>query len=373
MVTKMPVKLIRTDVDTLKKIALSPGSHIIGRGEHLEVFDKRVSRKHAKIEVKNDSIVVNALHHNPVFYTKRGSSKSEALTLNSVVVLSNGDKIGLLPRTYWFEIIVVDENNSSEQTNNIEVNENEDLTTTSEETLSIRASHDDNIQQPETFQEPNTEQLDNTQEPKLTDSPTKRRRSASEDTLNFDSVSENSESDSAKKIKLEPPDSNYGNSQQGISDANTASSSSVHQGNPSSGVRERCYYGARCYRRNPVHLVQYSHPRDSDWGTSDRGVCPNGAYCTKNDPRHWDTHTHPPGTTRLPQLQGKPKTKKKKKQIEDTTDESDQDLNGLNMRACRRNRGGSVSDFDLDCTGSESDPYGSDESDEWHPLDGKLM
>ncbi|XP_047503540.1 aprataxin and PNK-like factor isoform X1 [Pieris napi] len=371
----MPVKLVRTDVDTLKKITLTPGSHIIGRGELLEVFDKRVSRKHAKIEVNNDSIVVNALHHNPVFYTKRGSSKSEALALNSMVVLSNGDKIGLLPRTYWFEIIVVDEKNSSEQTNNIKENKNEDVTKTSEETLSIISSHDDNIQQAERFQEPNTEQLDSTQEPNLTASPGKRRRSASEDTLNFDSESQNSESDPIKKIKLEPPDSSYGNAQQGISDANTASSSSVHQGNPAS-VRERCYYGARCYRRNPVHLVQYSHPRDSDWGTSDRGVCPNGAYCTKNDPRHWDTHTHPPGTTRLPQLQGKPKTKKKKKQIEDTTDESDQDLNGLNIRARRRNRGGSVSDpygsdFDLDCSGSEPDPYGSDESDEWHPLDGK--
>ncbi|XP_022118262.2 aprataxin and PNK-like factor isoform X2 [Pieris rapae] len=299
----MPVKLVRTDIDTLKKITLPPGSHIIGRGELLEVFDKRVSRKHAKIEVKNDSIVVNALHHNPVFYTKRGSSKSEALTLDSMVVLSNGDKIGLLPRTYWFEIIVVDEKNSSEQTNNnIEVNKNEDLTKTSEETSSMIPSHDNNIQEAERLQEPNTEQLDNTQEPVLTTSPTKRRRSASEDTLNFDSESQSSESDPAKKIKLEPPDSSNGNSQQGLSDANMASSSSVHQGNPSC-ARERCYYGSRCYRRNPVHLVQYSHPRDSDWGTSDKGVCPYGAYCTKNDPRHWDTHTHPPATTRLPQLQ----------------------------------------------------------------------
>lgn len=63
----------------------------------------------------------------------------------------------------------------------------------------------------------------------------------------------------------------------------------------------------------------------------------------------------------------------KRKPIEDTTDESDQDTDGINERSCRVHRMDSVLDrnvscFDLYYPDSElDDPYGSDDSDEWQP------
>lgn len=76
----------------------------------------------------------------------------EALATNSTVMLYNSDKIGFLPTTYWFEIIVVNNEESKimpELTNNNEINE--ESTETYEYTCNgleeSAVSNDENIDQ----------------------------------------------------------------------------------------------------------------------------------------------------------------------------------------------------------------------------------
>ncbi|CAK1550909.1 unnamed protein product [Leptosia nina] len=361
----MPVRLVRIDSEEniVKKITIPNGTHLLGRGQLLQVFDLRVSRKHTEIEVKQDSVILKSLHHNPTFFIKNGSNKSELLHLDSTVALTNGDKVGLLPKEFWFELIIVNDEVSIPMNGEGDINgncsdetcvTNDALTDNSNEAsaspLCIQSENQESVDQNDPNQMPEDKQADNI-------SPLKRNRSNSTATVKLEN---GNNEDVAKRIKMEPDDDNT----HVQPDSSTATSSNINQGTQQS-VRERCYYGHRCYRRNPQHLVQYSHPKDSDWGSGDKGECPHGATCSKNDQRHWDTHNHPPGTRRLPQLQGK----KKRKQLVDTSDTSDDSITQLIVDGKRTRNLKQQDDFKFDESFSdfEPDPFGSDDSDEWEP------
>ncbi|MEE6474493.1 hypothetical protein FKM82_010401 [Ascaphus truei] len=66
-----------------------------------------------------------------------------------------------------------------------------------------------------------------------------------------------------------------------------------------------CMYGESCYRKNPAHLQEFSHPGDSDYrdvesasqdDSDDRPECPYGTDCYRKNPMHklQYQHTKPP-------------------------------------------------------------------------------
>ncbi|KFP97765.1 Aprataxin and PNK-like factor, partial [Leptosomus discolor] len=70
--------------------------------------------------------------------------------------------------------------------------------------------------------------------------------------------------------------------------------------------RTPCMYGAGCYRKNPVHFQQFSHPNDDDYHkaeivTRDNNAnlpeCPYGTACYRKNPQHKLEYKHsaPPG------------------------------------------------------------------------------
>ncbi|NWU37460.1 APLF factor, partial [Hylia prasina] len=70
--------------------------------------------------------------------------------------------------------------------------------------------------------------------------------------------------------------------------------------------RTPCMYGSGCYRKNPTHFQQFSHPGDDDYhdtemvarGDSDaRPECPYGTACYRKNPQHKLEYKHsaPPG------------------------------------------------------------------------------
>lgn len=64
--------------------------------------------------------------------------------------------------------------------------------------------------------------------------------------------------------------------------------------------RPPCQFGVSCYRKNPVHRAENSHPGDSDYDDSklshdndvddesseDRPECPFGKSCYRQNPQH---------------------------------------------------------------------------------------
>ncbi|XP_032539991.1 aprataxin and PNK-like factor isoform X2 [Chiroxiphia lanceolata] len=73
--------------------------------------------------------------------------------------------------------------------------------------------------------------------------------------------------------------------------------------------RTPCMYGSACYRKNPIHFQQFSHPNDDDYhdtemisqdNNDNRPECPYGTACYRKNPQHKleYKHTAPPGTER---------------------------------------------------------------------------
>ncbi|NXP24152.1 APLF factor, partial [Scytalopus superciliaris] len=70
--------------------------------------------------------------------------------------------------------------------------------------------------------------------------------------------------------------------------------------------RTPCMYGSACYRKNPLHFQQFSHPNDDDYhdlemvapdNDDNRPECPYGTACYRKNPQHKLEYKHsaPPG------------------------------------------------------------------------------
>ncbi|KFV90404.1 Aprataxin and PNK-like factor, partial [Eurypyga helias] len=70
--------------------------------------------------------------------------------------------------------------------------------------------------------------------------------------------------------------------------------------------RTPCMYGKSCYRKNPIHFQQFSHPNDDDYhemeivtqdNDDNRPECPYGMACYRKNPQHKLEYKHsaPPG------------------------------------------------------------------------------
>uniref|UniRef100_A0A452RB54 Aprataxin and PNK-like factor n=1 Tax=Ursus americanus TaxID=9643 RepID=A0A452RB54_URSAM len=84
------------------RVALAPGETVIGRGPLLGITDKRVSRRHAILEVVGGQLRIKPIHTNPCFY--QSSEKSQLLPLkrNLWRWLNPGDSFSLLVDKYIF-------------------------------------------------------------------------------------------------------------------------------------------------------------------------------------------------------------------------------------------------------------------------------
>ncbi|TSK18017.1 Aprataxin and PNK-like factor [Bagarius yarrelli] len=101
--------------------------------------------------------------------------------------------------------------------------------------------------------------------------------------------------------------------------SNTRGSTSMPENSVSSGAnlqkakvqrRTPCPYGTSCYRKNPIHFQECSHPGDDDYeeeqtntdDDDDRPECPYGTDCYRKNPLHKKEfkHTQPPAKTTTP-------------------------------------------------------------------------
>ncbi|KAJ7341608.1 hypothetical protein JRQ81_005915 [Phrynocephalus forsythii] len=127
--------------------------------------------------------------------------------------------------------------------------------------------------------------------------------------------------------------------------------------------RTACQYGRSCYRKNPIHFQQFSHPGDSDYYVAEavnqadngnRPECPYGASCYRKNPQHRleYKHTIPPESERR---QKRPRAAKKGRGA--FTDKNDQ---GDELDEC------SPSDSFIDQE-ENKECESTDEDSDWYP------
>ncbi|XP_061482169.1 aprataxin and PNK-like factor isoform X2 [Rhineura floridana] len=146
--------------------------------------------------------------------------------------------------------------------------------------------------------------------------------------------------------------------------SNLAESQDVPQSYNTTGrQRAACLYGTSCYRKNPIHFQQFSHPGDSDYhdtepvtqaDSDNRPECPYGTACYRKNPQHKleYKHTAPPESERR---QTRPKTIKKGRSILDDDNDNDGEPNEYNLN----------DSFIDDENEGECDP--TDEDSDWEP------
>ncbi|XP_058038011.1 aprataxin and PNK-like factor isoform X3 [Ahaetulla prasina] len=149
----------------------------------------------------------------------------------------------------------------------------------------------------------------------------------------------------------------------GIDTSNITESQEMQQSSHiNKPLRTACQYGKSCYRKNPIHFQEFSHPGDSDYYDSEalsqvddhRPECPYGTACYRKNPQHKleYKHTAPPESERR---QTRSKVTRKERSV--LADESDDDgeANEYNLN----------DSFIDDEEEEECDP--TDEDSDWEP------
>ncbi|CAL1545789.1 unnamed protein product [Lymnaea stagnalis] len=77
---------------------------VIGRGQFLQVTDKRVSRSHALLEVSDGKLFITPTHTNPCFLRTTTSKEQKTLTRDVKQLLEDGDEFGLLPDQLFYRV-----------------------------------------------------------------------------------------------------------------------------------------------------------------------------------------------------------------------------------------------------------------------------
>ncbi|XP_028371673.1 aprataxin and PNK-like factor isoform X3 [Phyllostomus discolor] len=85
-------------------VALEPGETVIGRGPLLGITDKKVSRRHAILEVVGSQLRIKPIHTSPCFYQSSEKSQFLPLKTNLWHWLNPGDSFSLLVDKYIFRV-----------------------------------------------------------------------------------------------------------------------------------------------------------------------------------------------------------------------------------------------------------------------------
>ncbi|XP_067421379.1 aprataxin and PNK-like factor isoform X2 [Emydura macquarii macquarii] len=102
-------------------VALPPGQTVLGRGPLLGITDKRVSRKHAILEVVGDQLRIKPVHVNPCFYQSPENSHLLPLETDEWFCLSPGDSFSLLIDKYVFKVLSTQSDVESTLRKNIKI------------------------------------------------------------------------------------------------------------------------------------------------------------------------------------------------------------------------------------------------------------
>nr|BAB25711.1 unnamed protein product [Mus musculus] len=100
----MPSDFFLQPLDGGPRVPVGPGQTVIGRGPLLGITDKRVSRRHAILEVVDSQLRIKPIHRNPCFYQSSEKSQHSPMETQVWSQLHPGDSFSLLLDKYAFRV-----------------------------------------------------------------------------------------------------------------------------------------------------------------------------------------------------------------------------------------------------------------------------
>ncbi|XP_019881706.1 aprataxin and PNK-like factor [Aethina tumida] len=314
------------------------GKHVVGRDTLQCSGDKTISRKHLLFDVTQDCAKVTCTHVNPCYVTSL--ENTICLIKGEVTQLNDNDKFSLSNGTVWYKVNFCADKNSDlrkrccETDTNIspkklkteeieikceptidEVNLNGNVVQSEDRKHELKTLNDifgsksegDSSTEMKTCNSgpPSTVYMIPSETTATTVKPETIISISSEtDTSNSVIVKETASAETGDVSKQESSSSmltcktgtDEPPSIQSI-DVDTEQKNSSTNSRQATGntLRDRCWYGPTCFRRNPEHMQQFSHPGDADYlsyPNDPRPGCSYGAACYRKSSKHRIQYKH---------------------------------------------------------------------------------
>ncbi|CAF0958441.1 unnamed protein product [Didymodactylos carnosus] len=135
-------------IDKGNRLKLNTGKIVVGRTPDVGCIDKKISRNHAEIILKNDgNLFIKPIHHNPVFF-KTKNNKVVSLTKDKEHQLFHDDQFGLLPDNYFYRVNIIVANSHDNKTDDSSFSHETDANITNPMDISDSRPHEDNPKSP---------------------------------------------------------------------------------------------------------------------------------------------------------------------------------------------------------------------------------
>jgi hypothetical protein len=274
------------------------GTHILGRGT-LQCNDKRISTNHATIEVTVSEVKLTANDINPCFLKIADSKTVTVLRKDSAAQLNDGDTFAFLQDDFWFKIRTVEDNLELTENKNegSEIDQREKEIKNEESNDNKRHVHD-------TGNTLTAAQLIESIINYALNNPNYVFEAFTDNNLHVEKANESNQENGAAcdTTNNVPQDEEITSSREEQEETGQPSSDKPDDGtNPGTSnpklKREKCWCGADCYRKNPIHSQEFTHPGDSDFESDPddkRPVCSFGAQCYWKNKSHRRNYKHPP-------------------------------------------------------------------------------
>nr|XP_053651714.1 aprataxin and PNK-like factor isoform X3 [Cherax quadricarinatus]XP_053651715.1 aprataxin and PNK-like factor isoform X3 [Cherax quadricarinatus] len=90
-----------SDVELSDEEILITQPVVLGRGSLLKCGEKKISRRHAYLDVEDNGVRITSVHQSPTFVIVNGSEQQ--LNVGTSALLSHGDKFGLMKTHFWYK------------------------------------------------------------------------------------------------------------------------------------------------------------------------------------------------------------------------------------------------------------------------------
>ncbi|KAK1885654.1 Aprataxin and PNK-like factor [Dissostichus eleginoides] len=315
-------------------IHLPPGETVLGRGPLLGVSDKRVSRLHGLLENLNGRLRLKPTHLNPCFVQSLLSDDPRPLQRDVWFPLQDGDLFSLMPGQFIYRVVAVGGGDRTPRNSQILFLRESTPTAPSEQQEVDKRS----LTKVDSAQPKEEEDKQNVISPSVTRTrvlpawmmaAASASQSASssyipkgkQTLIDFFSASITASIRSALHLKRRvflgksktdvPSEQPSGRLQSesnrsGISDDQSENEEKKMKNGrqqtkrADARLRTPCPYGKNCYRKNPMHFQESSHPGDTDYEEEeedetqeeDLPECPFGTDCYRKNPLHRKEYKH---------------------------------------------------------------------------------
>ncbi|XP_062503804.1 aprataxin and PNK-like factor [Corticium candelabrum] len=223
-------------------VEIPEGQTTVGRGSLLQIADKHVSRSHAIVQLKDGKCSILPTHTNPSFHKLRDSETFAPLQQDVWQELNDGDAIGLAPSHHRFRLEKCDASGEKQPT----VAADADTSETNEQQKESEKQTDETNANAETREEAAAAAADEDC------NPAKKARVEVEKIASEEGLVPVLSSTAGLAASGQEQNENDGDDEEEEAEAKP---------------RAPCQYGASCYRKNPIHFKEFSHPGDPDYIT----------------------------------------------------------------------------------------------------------